>query len=1014
LSSISRTLRLVSLLTFFLTSFAVASAQFTTQQGGPLYALNAERKVFALSPDNKLAVSLKNDPVNTHPARLTSFDPLTGTEVDQETFGFGPLGVAMAPTSAGLRVVVLTSEGGPRRIYLFELTAQGQLNQVASTQLTTSNSDFGSAMVLSSNGDVGFVVVADAGLVTFSLTTGAVLNATPLNSGVLALFEGPGKRTLVLRTTTQMRLIDVINPSQPVVLGDVSFPTNSEFSGSIGAPPVFSKDGKYVFSTSQFTDFGVVDVDTRQIVSSISGQNLRFSRVSIFEDGQHRLLALHSTGSGTVNSSEILLIDATNPAQLVTLKQFTQPDGIGPKSGSAFTKDGNGLYLLAGKKIISYSLPNFSIAWEKTAPAQNLTAHQLEAYGDDEVIAAWMVNDGGGLETMFGAFPKNLPDVSVNDVPVNEPDSGSVTADFTVTLSAASNHKVTVSYSTSADTATQNSDFTGKTGTVVFQPGETSKNVSIDVLGDTLDEPDETFKLILNSVDVGILIRAQGTATIVDNDPPPSVSVADVLRSEGDLNTNMTFVVTLSQASGKTITINYATADGTATAGSDYVATAGTLTFSPGQTSANVNVGILADIDIEPTEDLTFNLSSPANVVISDGQAIGTLINDDFPGISFRAASFGVNENTANLPLTVFRKGDSSLPATVDYRTSDSSGAAQCNATSGLASSRCDYITTLGTLQFGVGETTKTIRVPLINDVYIEGTETFTVVLSNPTGAPLGTPSVATVNILDNDFSQVQNPINNASFFVRQHYIDFLNREPDGAGLAFWSNEITSCGSDQACIEVKRINVSAAFFLSIEFQDTGYLVYRTYKSAFGNLSGKPVPVRFLDLLRDTQQVGAGIQVGIGNWEAQLEVNRQAYATAFVQRADFVAAYPTTLTSDQFVNQMNTNAGGPLSDSEKANLVTLLGGTPSDISRRAAVLRAIADDADLRNAEFNRSFVLMQYFGYMRRDPDDVPDTDFSGYNFWLTKLEQFNGNFVNAEMVKAFITSGEYRARFGP
>lgn len=303
------------------------------------------------------------------------------------------------------------------------------------------------------------------------------------------------------------------------------------------------------------------------------------------------------------------------------------------------------------------------------------------------------------------------------------------------------------------------------------------------------------------------------------------------------------------------------------------------------------------------------------------------------------------------------------MPATVDYRTSDSSGAAQCNATSGLASSRCDYITTLGTLQFGVGETTKTIRVPLINDVYIEGTETFTVVLSNPTGAPLGTPSVATVNILDNDFSQVQNPINNASFFVRQHYIDFLNREPDGAGLAFWSNEITSCGSDQACIEVKRINVSAAFFLSIEFQDTGYLVYRTYKSAFGNLSRKPVPVRFLDLLRDTQQVGAGIQVGIGNWEAQLEVNRQAYATAFVQRADFVAAYPTTLTSDQFVNQMNTNAGGPLSDSEKANLVTLLGGTPSDISRRAAVLRAIADDADLRNAEFNRSFVLMQYFGY---------------------------------------------------
>ena len=1010
MSSIFRTLRLLSLLTFLLTSFAVASAQFTIQQGGSLYSSNVARKVFALSPDNKLAVSLKNDPVNTHPARLTSFDPLHGTELDHETFGFGPLGVAMAPTSAGLRVVVLTSEGGPRRIYIFELTAAGQLNQITSTQLTASNSDFGSAMVLSSNSDVGFVVVADAGLVTFSLTTGAVLNATPLNEGSLALFEGPGKRILALRTTTQMRLYDVINPSQPVVLGDVSFPTNGEFSGSIGAPPVFSNDGKYVFSTSQFTDFGVVDVDTRQIVSSIGGQNFRFSRVSIFEDSQRRLLALHSTSSGTVNSSAILLIDATNPAQLVTLKQFSPPDGNGP---SAFTKDGNGLYLLSGKKVISYGLPNFSTVWEKVVPAQNIAVRQLETYGDDEVIAAWQIHDGQ-LETMFGALPKNLPDVSVNDVSVNEPDSGSVTADFTVTLSAASNHKVTVSYSTLADTAAQNSDYTGKTGTVVFQPGETSKNVSIDVLGDTLDETNETFKLVLNSVDVGILVRAQGTATIVDNDPPPTVSVADVFRSEGDLNTSMTFVVTLSQASEKTITINYASADGTATAGSDYSAVSGMLTFSPGQTSANVTVGILADIDIEPTEDFSFNLSTPSNVVISDGQAIGTLFNDDFPGISFRSASFGVSENNANLPLTVFRKGDSSIPATVDYSTSDASGAAPCNATSGLASSRCDYITTLGTLQFAVGETTKTIRVSLINDVYIEGTETFSVGLSNPVGAPLGTPSVATVNILDNDFQQVQNPLNNANFFVRQHYLDFLNREPDGAGLAFWSNEITSCGSDQGCTEVKRINVSAAFFLSTEFQDTGYLVYRTYKSAFGNLIGKPVPVRFADFLRDTQQVGRGVQVGIGNWEAQLEANKLAYAIAFVQRPDFVAAYPATLTAGQFVNQMNTNAGGVLSDSKKADLVILLSGTPSDISKRAAVLRAIAEDADFYTAEYNRAFVLMQYFGYMRRDPDDVPDTDFAGYHFWLTKLEDFNGNFVNAEMVKAFIVSSEYRARFGP
>ena len=172
--------------------------------------------------------------------------------------------------------------------------------------------------------------------------------------------------------------------------------------------------------------------------------------------------------------------------------------------------------------MISYSLPTFSIVWVQ--PAQNITVHQLEVYGDDEVIAAWQIHDGLGLETMFGALPKNLPDVSVNDVSMNEPDSGSITADFTVTLSAASNHKVTVSYSTSADSATQDSDYTGKTGTVVFQPGETSKTVSIDVLGDTLDEADETFKLVLNRVDVGILIRAQVPQLLSITIPTNSVS----------------------------------------------------------------------------------------------------------------------------------------------------------------------------------------------------------------------------------------------------------------------------------------------------------------------------------------------------------------------------------------------------------------------------------------------------------------------------------------------------------
>ena len=118
-----------------------------------------------------------------------------------------------------------------------------------------------------------------------------------------------------------------------------------------------------------------------------------------------------------------------------------------------------------------------------------------------------------------------------------------------------------------------------------------------------------------------------------------------------------------------------------------------------------------------------------------------------------------------------------------------------------------------------------------------------------------------------------------------------------------------------------------------------------------------------------------------------------------------------MTPAQFVDTLNSNAGNPLSATERNQLVSELS---TNAKTRAQVLRAVAEDPDLNSAEFHRAFVLMQYFGYLRRNPNDAPDSDYSGYDFWLTKLNQFNGNFVNAEMVKAFITSGEYRQRFGP
>ncbi|HVF56281.1 MAG TPA: DUF4214 domain-containing protein [Pyrinomonadaceae bacterium] len=254
------------------------------------------------------------------------------------------------------------------------------------------------------------------------------------------------------------------------------------------------------------------------------------------------------------------------------------------------------------------------------------------------------------------------------------------------------------------------------------------------------------------------------------------------------------------------------------------------------------------------------------------------------------------------------------------------------------------------------------------------------------------------------------NPIDDAEFFVRQHYSDFLNRAPDDSGLAFWTANITSCGADAQCREVKRIDTSAAYFLSGEFQETGYLVYRAYKAAFGDIPGKPVPLTLAEFLPDTQRVGQGVVIGQPGAETLLESNKAAYANEFVARPRFASAYPSTMSSTQFVDKLNANSGNSLTQSERDALISQLS---SGAKSRAQVLRAVAENSEFTRRERNRAFVLSQYFGYLRRNPDDAPNTDFAGYNFWLGKLDQFGGDFRAAEMVKSFIISGEYRQRFG-
>jgi len=394
--------------------------------------------------------------------------------------------------------------------------------------------------------------------------------------------------------------------------------------------------------------------------------------------------------------------------------------------------------------------------------------------------------------------------------------------------------------------------------------------------------------------------------------------------------------------------------------------------------------------------------------------------------VSFASSSANTTENSGSTTVNVTRSGDTSKAVTVNYATNADAGV-PCSTANGVASPKCDFTAALGALNFAAGDTSKSITILISQDSFVEGPETITVTLSNPTsGAALGTLSSMTVTIADDATEPPTNIIDDANMFVRMHYHDFLNREGDQSGLDFWTGQMTNCGSSD--LTVCRVNVSGAFFLSIEFQQTGYLVERMYKTAYGDATATStfggshqifVPVvRANEFLTDTQRISRGVVVLQPGWEMVLENNKQAYAGEFVATSRFLAALPTTMTPTQFVDKLNQNAGNVLSASERTTAINLFGNAAdtTNVNARAQALRQVAEDVDLYNAEFNRAFVLTEYIGYLRRNPNDAPEPTlhYTGYDFWLNKLNQFNGDYVGAEMVKAFISSSEYRQRFGP
>ena len=352
--------------------------------------------------------------------------------------------------------------------------------------------------------------------------------------------------------------------------------------------------------------------------------------------------------------------------------------------------------------------------------------------------------------------------------------------------------------------------------------------------------------------------------------------------------------------------------------------------------------------------------------------------------VQFSSASYSVSEGSPRAEITVTRSGDTSGAASVSYATNDGAGLQNCDMANGKASPRCDYENTIGTVQFAAGETSKTLSVAIVDDAYAEGNETFTINLTGASGATLAAQSATTVMIMDNDNSNGVDPIDDTSFFVRQQYIDFLGREPDPPGFDGWVSTINNCSGDTT--QCDRVHVSEAFFRSPEFQLRGYFTYRFYSVGLGR---KPDYAEFApDLARVSGFLDA----------SQLEVAKVAFIADFMTRPAFANTY-NGLDNTQYVDKLLQTANVTL-----ANRQAMIGGLNNASLTRAQVLRQIVESGEVSAKYVNQSFAVMEYFGYLRRDPDAM-------YLNWIDVLDQGGDS---RSMVDGFVNSSEYRLRFGP
>ncbi len=612
--------------------------------------------------------------------------------------------------------------------------------------------------------------------------------------GVASVLEAEGLLVFELRLDNPSARTITVNYATQDGTADSADYTGD--AGTLSFAPGITQQSIDVVITDDALDEGdeTVLVNLSSPDANVTVGNTQLSGLVIDDDGTPNLLVVGTPPSLESAGTHVFTVSLSNPASADVTVDFATSDGTAI-AGSDYVASSGSLTFTVGdtEETVSVTIIDDSL---DEADSESLTLTLSNA-----------VNANLSVASTTGEILDDDAPVTVGlvgPVAVTEGNAGTADLVFTVALSSASGRDVSVGFIAAGQTALTGVDFQAASGTLNFAPGDTSATLTVSVIGDLIDEVDETLEVMLNNPTNATIGTGQAVGTITDDDSPPAVSIADSSVTEGDSGTvTLSFDVSLNAASGQTVMVDYATVDATATAGTDYVANSGSVSFEPGQVSRTLSIQVIGDTVFESDETLGIVLSNPTNATLADGDAVGTIVeNDAQPVISLSAASGG--EGTASngtVTLTATLTASSTQTITADFATSDDT------AVAGV-----DYAATSGTLTFTPGDTVGNIPITLIADAIDEADETFTVSLSNIVGATAGTVS-AQATIVDDDASPSLsiNDVQVSEGDTGQVVLRFTVSLSESSGNAVSVDAATVAGTAEAGVDFDPVSTTLNF-----------------------------------------------------------------------------------------------------------------------------------------------------------------------------------------------------------